>query len=69
ALGAARTPVVRAALRAAVSEHARAGEQREQVERLAAGLAATPLELPYLFAPQLDAAALEGLADLLEPLL
>jgi anion-transporting ArsA/GET3 family ATPase len=61
--------VVGAALRAAASEHARASAQREQVARLAEGLAAPPLELPYVFAPLLDAAALATLADLLEELL
>jgi anion-transporting ArsA/GET3 family ATPase len=69
ALPGARTPVVRAALRAAVSAHARASAQREQVARLADGLGAEPLELPYLYAPALDAAALAPLADLLEELL
>ncbi len=61
--------VVRAALRAAASEHARASVQREQIARLAEGLAAPPLELPYVFAPALDASALGTLADLLEELL
>jgi anion-transporting ArsA/GET3 family ATPase len=61
--------VVRAALQTAASEHARASLQREQVARLADGLAAPPLELPYLFTPALDPAALGGLADLLEELL
>ncbi|HZV73962.1 MAG TPA: ArsA family ATPase [Conexibacter sp.] len=62
-------PVVRAALQTAISEQARASAQREQVARLADGIGAAPLELPYLFAPALDAAALGGLADLLEELL
>jgi anion-transporting ArsA/GET3 family ATPase len=63
-------PVVRAALRAAVAEHARAAAQREQVARLAEEPGAPPpLELPYLFAPALDATALGPLADLLEGLL
>jgi len=62
-------PVVRAALEAAVAEHARAAAQREQVERLAAGTRVAPLELPYLFAPALDAAALAPLAERLEALL
>ena len=61
--------VVHAALQAAASEHARACAQREQIARLADGLAAPPLELPYVFAPALDPAALGGLADLLEELL
>jgi anion-transporting ArsA/GET3 family ATPase len=62
-------PVVRAALQTAISEQARASAQREQVARLADGLGAAPLELPYLFAPALDPAVLGGLADLLEELL
>ncbi|HET6449550.1 MAG TPA: ArsA family ATPase [Conexibacter sp.] len=50
ALDAAEDRVVHAALRAALSEQARACTQREQVARLAAGLdGRTPLELPYLF--------------------
>lgn len=61
--------VVHAALRAASSEHVRALAQREQVARLADGLGAEPLELPYLFGPALDPDALGELADLLEELL
>ena len=64
-----RSPLAEAALRAAVSEHARASLQREQVARLAAGLAAPPLELPYLFGPALDPDALGALAERLEALL
>jgi anion-transporting ArsA/GET3 family ATPase len=62
-------PVVRAALDAAVAEHARATAQREQVARLAAGIDRPPLELPYLFAPVLDAPALAPLAERMEELL
>jgi anion-transporting ArsA/GET3 family ATPase len=69
ALAGARTPLVRAALGAAVAEHARAGVQRAQLARLADGLGRAPLELPYLFAPVLDASALAPLADALEPAL
>jgi len=61
--------VARAALRSALSEHARACGQREQVARLAEGLGAPPLELPYLFVERLDPAALATLADRLEELL
>lgn len=61
--------LVRAALRTARSEHARTVAQREQVARLANGLGAQPLELPYLFAPMLDAAALAPLSRRLEALL
>ena len=70
ALAGARTsPAVRAALQAAHSEHVRAGAQREQVARLAAGLGADPATLPYLFTPSVDRDGLELLADHLEPLL
>jgi len=61
--------VASAALRTALSEHARASEQREQVARLTKGLATPPLELPYLFVETLDPAALDVLADRLEELL
>jgi anion-transporting ArsA/GET3 family ATPase len=61
--------VTQAALRAAVAEQARASGQREQVARLAEGLAEPPLELPYLFVETLDVAALDPLADRLEELL
>jgi anion-transporting ArsA/GET3 family ATPase len=63
------TPLVTAALEAAVGEHARAVAQHEQVAKLAAGVGSAPLELPYLFAPTLDASALAPLADRLEELL
>jgi len=56
----------RGALRAAVSEHARARAQAEQIERLRAGLRAPVLELPYLFCEQLGRGELEQLADELE---
>lgn len=53
ALDGASAPVVRAALRSALSEHARASVQREQVARLADGFADAPrtplVELPYVF--------------------
>jgi anion-transporting ArsA/GET3 family ATPase len=61
--------VAGAALRTALSEHARASGQREQVARLSEGLATPPLELPYLFVEQLDPAALDPLAERLEELL
>ncbi len=69
ALAQTKAPVARAALRSALSEHARACGQREQVARLAQGLDTVPLELPYLFVERLDAAALGTLADRLEELL
>lgn len=61
--------VAQAALRTALSEHARASGQREQVARLAEGLGAPPLELPYLFVEALDPATLGELADRLGELL
>jgi anion-transporting ArsA/GET3 family ATPase len=61
--------VAHAALRTALSEHARASGQREQVARLAEGLGSPPLELPYLFVETLDPEALSDLADRLEALL
>jgi anion-transporting ArsA/GET3 family ATPase len=69
ALVRANAPLAHAALQSAVSEAARASAQREQVARLAEGLGTQPLELPYLFAPALDATALGGLAERLEQLL
>jgi hypothetical protein len=60
------SPLARSALRAAVSEHVRAGEQREQLTRLADGFDAPPLRLPFVFAPALDRTALEALAHVLE---
>ena len=70
ALEATDDRVVHAALRVALSEHARAQAQREQVARLTEGLdGATPLALPYLFTDTLGPAQLGGLADRLETLL
>ncbi|HST43498.1 MAG TPA: ArsA-related P-loop ATPase [Conexibacter sp.] len=65
----ARSPLVRAALASARSEHARARAQRAQVERLAEGLGSAPFELPYLFTPSVDMAGLELLSERLEELL
>jgi anion-transporting ArsA/GET3 family ATPase len=62
-------PVAHAALRSALSEHVRAGAQREQVTRLADGTEMKPVELPYLFGPALEQAGLERLADELEGIL
>jgi len=62
ALRRTRSPLSRSALRAALSEHARARAQREQRERLLAGLTEPVLELPYVFADVLGAPELERLA-------
>ncbi len=63
------SPAVHAALRAALSEHARAATQREQLARLAEGTGCEPHRLPYVVASAIDRAALDALADELEPLL
>ena len=64
-------PAVRAALRAAAFEHARAGAQRTELRRLREGaqrsLGAPPLVcLPFLFEPALERPALEHLSRELE---
>jgi anion-transporting ArsA/GET3 family ATPase len=61
----ARSPLARAAIRAALSERARAANQERQIARLAAGLDERVLELPFVFADHLDRPELEGLADVL----
>jgi anion-transporting ArsA/GET3 family ATPase len=66
ALARARSPRSRSALRAALSEHARAQVQREQVDRLTKGLNVPVAELPYVFAEQLGLQELRLLADELE---
>jgi len=63
----ASSPLARSALRAAVSEHARAMRQREQQERLRDGLDCPLVELPYLFCDHVGLPELEALADVLEP--
>ncbi len=54
-----------AALGAALSEHARADAQSEQLRRLHDGLGFELIELPYLFAEQIGRPELELLADAL----
>jgi anion-transporting ArsA/GET3 family ATPase len=61
-----RSPLATSAVRAALSEHARASTQREQRDRLRDGLDVPPLELPYLFCDHIGPAELERLADALE---
>jgi anion-transporting ArsA/GET3 family ATPase len=58
--------VRRAALRAALSEHMRSASHHEQVRRLEQGAGQDVLELPFLFEPAIDMAALETLADSME---
>jgi anion-transporting ArsA/GET3 family ATPase len=57
---------LRAALRAAASQHARAATQAEQQERLAAGFGERLATVPYLFCPEIGPEELELLADHLE---
>jgi hypothetical protein len=61
-----RSPLVRSALKAALSEHARVITQREQYQRLRAELDVPIVHLPYVFADHLGLDELEGLADELE---
>jgi anion-transporting ArsA/GET3 family ATPase len=65
ALGRARSPLSRSALRAALAEHARAQNQREQQARLVAGVNGRLVELPYVFAEQLGPSEIDTLADAL----
>jgi anion-transporting ArsA/GET3 family ATPase len=58
--------VRRAALRAALSEHMRSAAHREQVQRLEQGSGHDVVELPFLFEPTIDMAAVETLADSME---
>jgi anion-transporting ArsA/GET3 family ATPase len=57
--------ITQGALGAALSEHARADTQTEQLRRLHDGLGFEPIELPYLFAEEFGRAELELLADAL----
>jgi anion-transporting ArsA/GET3 family ATPase len=65
-LGRTGSTLVKGALRAALSEHARALTQRDQRDRLSEQLGISPIELPYVFADHLEGPALESLADALE---
>jgi anion-transporting ArsA/GET3 family ATPase len=60
------SPVARAALQAALSEHRRATAQHEQLDRLRSESGEQVLELPFLFRPQLDMHAVDELADVIE---
>ncbi|HEY2438349.1 MAG TPA: hypothetical protein VGH93_14300, partial [Solirubrobacteraceae bacterium] len=59
-------PLPRTALRAALAEHARAENQREQRARLAARVNGHLVELPYVFSEQLGPRQVGRLADELE---
>jgi anion-transporting ArsA/GET3 family ATPase len=66
ALHRTRSRIAGAALKAALSEHARALSQREQLARLRDGHDGPTAELPYVFADHLGQPELEQLADALE---
>jgi anion-transporting ArsA/GET3 family ATPase len=66
ALTKTRSALARSALRAALSEHARAATQREQRDRLRGGVDTRLVELPYLFADEVGLTQLEVLAEALE---
>ena len=66
ALPQTESPLARSALRAAVSEHARAERQREQEARLRDGIECPLVELPYVFAETVGPEELEVMADTLE---
>ena len=61
----AESPLARAALRAALSQSTRSANQEPQLERLAAGLGTTPIELPFIFSEHLERPDLDRLADAL----
>jgi anion-transporting ArsA/GET3 family ATPase len=66
ALTRTRSALARSALRAALSEHARAGTQREQRDRLREHVDDRLVELPYLFADHVGLPELEVLSRALE---
>jgi anion-transporting ArsA/GET3 family ATPase len=66
ALTKTRSALARSALRAALSEHARAATQREQRDRLRERVNGRLVELPYVFADHVGLSQLETLADALE---
>jgi anion-transporting ArsA/GET3 family ATPase len=66
ALTRTRSALARSALRAALSEHARAATQREQRDRLRERVDGRLVELPYLFADDVGLPQLEVLAAALE---
>jgi anion-transporting ArsA/GET3 family ATPase len=66
ALERSRAPLPRSALRAALAEHARATNQRQQQARLAAALNGRLVELPYVFCEHIGPGQVESLADALE---
>jgi anion-transporting ArsA/GET3 family ATPase len=65
ALAQCESPLARSALRAALSEQTRARMQREQRRRLRRNIVVPVVELPYVFADELEPLELELLADVL----
>jgi anion-transporting ArsA/GET3 family ATPase len=65
ALERSRTELTRSALRAALAEHARAGNQREQLARLRAGVNGLLVELPYVFSEHIGPPEVELLTEAL----
>jgi anion-transporting ArsA/GET3 family ATPase len=61
-----RSALARSALRAAVSEHARAATQREQLDRLAEHVGGRLVDLPFVFADHLALHELQTLSGALE---
>src|SRR4051794_7309061 len=66
ALETAGTPLERTALRAALSEHARAKGQREQLARLEEATGREPARLPFVFQPDLGPDEFDSLSRVLE---
>ena len=66
ALTRTRSALARSALRAALSEHARAATQREQLNRLSEQVDGRLVELPFVFADHIGLPELEVLAGALE---
>jgi anion-transporting ArsA/GET3 family ATPase len=66
ALSRTRSALARSALRAALSEHARAATQREQRDRLGRRVDGRLIELPFVFADEVGRPQLEILANALE---
>jgi anion-transporting ArsA/GET3 family ATPase len=66
ALRDAGEPRPRAALRAALSQHARARHQAEQLERLRDGLGVEPIVLPFVFSSNGERSLFHELADELD---
>ena len=60
------SPLARAALGAALSEHRRATAQQEQLGRLRSESGEQVMALPFLFRPQFDMDAVDELADVIE---